>query len=78
MCLTIVAQIVDESWCAGSDRAALLFFTVDHAERVLLETRLAVLTELGQVRTEIILQDLVVLGAAGRAADAVDAQLRLL
>ena len=53
-------------------------FAVNHTQRVLLEPLLTVLAKLADMRSEIILKDLVVLGAADRAADGINAKLNIL
>ena len=78
MRLTVIAQIIDETRGIGRDRAALFLLTVDHTKRILLETGLAVLAHLRKMRTEIILQYLIIGRAACRAPDAVDTKLGLL
>ena len=74
MRLAVIAEIVDEAGCALYDLFLAVDLAVDHAQGVLLEPRLAVLAHAADVRSEVILQYLVVLAPARGAPDRIDVQ----
>ena len=69
MRLAIIAEIINKS---GRRLYYLLFavdLAIDHSERILLKSCLAVLTHSTYVRSEMILEYLVILAPAGRASN---------
>ena len=78
MCPAVIAKVIDESGCILNDILAAVDLAVDHAQRILLESCLAVLTHSAYVRSEIIFQELVILAAAVGTADRVDMECDVL
>ena len=74
MSLAVIAKVIDESRRILNDVLAAVDLAVDHSQRVLLESCLAVLTHCSDVRSEIILQKCVVFFAACGAADRIDVE----
>ena len=67
--LAVITKVIDESRCILDDVLAAVDLAVDHSQRVLFESCLAVLTHSTYVRSEMILEYLVILAPAGRASN---------
>ena len=70
----VIAKVIDEPRRILNDIPAAVDLAVDHAERVLFESCLAVLTHCADVRSEIVLEQFVVFAAAVRTADGIDVE----